>query len=226
MAEEEGSGKSKEMLDAARFREAAHEMENGNVKAKTKVAFYKLTGLGGVEVDEGAVSLLEERANDGDNEAKWMLGLCCEYGIGIEQDIERAVLLYLQSSERGNVVGEFLFENGEGGRGNGVMKVEGLWKKEDILSDDGNNCLYMNRYDRRDERKTFWSDLYCTMDWTEYGLWWKMIKGKTEWRKRRIKTKNWTGKNIGDLGAKMISEVLKSNSTLTKLNLRSDEKEE
>ena len=43
---------------------------------------------------------------------------------------------------------------------------------------------------------------------------------------------NWTGNdgnntcNIGDSGAKMISEVLKSNSTLTYLNLYSDEKEE
>ena len=35
----------------------------------------------------------------------------------------------------------------------------------------------------------------------------------------------WTGNNIGDEGARMISEGLKCNSTLTKLNLRSDEKE-
>ncbi len=32
--------------------------------------------------------------------------------------------------------------------------------------------------------------------------------------------------NIGDLGAKMISEGLKSNSTLTVLDLSGDEKEE
>ncbi len=31
--------------------------------------------------------------------------------------------------------------------------------------------------------------------------------------------------NIGESGARMISEVLKSNSTLTKLNLGGDEKE-
>ena len=34
------------------------------------------------------------------------------------------------------------------------------------------------------------------------------------------------GNNIGDDGARMISEGLKSNSTLTELNLSSDEKEE
>ena len=34
------------------------------------------------------------------------------------------------------------------------------------------------------------------------------------------------GNDIEDEGARMISEVLKSNSTLTNLNLRSDEKEQ
>ena len=123
MAEEEGRGKSKEISDAAQYREAVNAMEHGDVKAKTKVAFYKLTGLGGVEVDvDEAVALLEERAKEGDSEAKWMLGLCCEYGMGIEQDIERAELLYRQSSEGGNVVGKLLWWN-VGGRGSGVMIV-------------------------------------------------------------------------------------------------------
>ncbi len=119
--------KTEKISDAAQYREAVSAMESGDVKAKTKVAYYKLTGLGGVEVDEDeAVSLLEERAKDGDNEAKWMLGLCYEYGMGIEQDIERAELLYQESKEGGNVVGKFLWENGGVGRGCGVMKVEGL----------------------------------------------------------------------------------------------------
>ena len=127
MTEEEERGKSKEMLDAAQYREAVSAMEHGKEKAKTKVAFFKLSGVGGVEVDEDeAVVLLEERAKDGDNEAKWMLGLCCEYGMGTEQNIERADLLYQQSSEGGNVVGKFLFENDEGGRESGVMEVKSL----------------------------------------------------------------------------------------------------
>ena len=116
MAEEEASGKSKEIMDAAQYAEALNAMEHGDVNAKTKVAFYKLSGLGGVEVDEDeAVALLEERAKDGDSEAKWMLGLCCEYGMGTEQDIHRAELLYQQSKKAGNVVGRFLLENGVSG---------------------------------------------------------------------------------------------------------------
>ena len=124
---QERTEKRKEISDTSLYKEAVSAMEKGDVKAKTKVAFYKLTGLGGVEVDEDeAVALLEERVKDGDNEAKWMLGLCCEYGMGIEQDVERAMLLYRQSMEGGNVVGKFLFENDGVGRGSGVMKVRSL----------------------------------------------------------------------------------------------------
>ena len=116
-----------EMMDEAQFREAVHAMESGDESAKTKVAFYKLSGRGGVDVDvDGAVALLEERIKDKDYEAMWMLGLCCEYGVGIEQDIERAVKLYEESCEGGNVVGEFLMRNDEGGRGTRVMKVNSL----------------------------------------------------------------------------------------------------
>ena len=127
MADEETT--SEEISDATQYREAVSAMKKGDMKAKTKVAYCKLTGLGGVETDEeGAVALLEERAKDGDNEAKWMLGLCCEYGMGIEQDIERAELLYRQSKEGGNEVGEFLLRNDGAGRGRGseVMNVKSL----------------------------------------------------------------------------------------------------
>ena len=121
----EKEGRSEEKSDEVQYEEAVRSRENGDERAKTKVAFYKLSGCGGVKVDaNGAVALLEERAKDGDDEAKWMLGLCCEYGMGIEQDIERAEELYRESCEGGNVVGEFLMKNDRGGRGTGVMRVE------------------------------------------------------------------------------------------------------
>ena len=120
----EGRGKAS---DEAQYREAVQAVERGDESAKTKVAYFKLSGLGGAEVDvKGAVALLEERAKEGDCEAKWVLGLCCEYGMGTEQDIERAEELYRESCEGGNAVGEFLKLNGEGGRGSGVMKVNSL----------------------------------------------------------------------------------------------------
>ena len=39
-----------------------------------------------------------------------------------------------------------------------------------------------------------------------------------------IKMKIWTGNNIGESGAKMISESLKTNTSLTTLYLSGDEK--
>ena len=63
--------------DEAPYNKAVLDMENGDVFAKTKVAFYKLTGGGGAEVDvKEAVAMLEECAEEGESEAMWMLGLC------------------------------------------------------------------------------------------------------------------------------------------------------
>ena len=121
---EEGRIKNGKMPDDAQYRKAVDAMENGDLRAKTKVAFHNLSGVGGVEVDaDKAVVLLEERAKDKDSEAKWMLGLCYEHGKGTERDIERAEKLYGESSKAGNAVGEFLSNNGKYNRGSGVMRV-------------------------------------------------------------------------------------------------------
>ena len=106
------------------YREAMWEEEKGDKKVMTIVAFNKLTGRGGAEVDEEeAVSLLEERVKDKDSEAMWMLGLCYEYGIGIEQDIKCAEYLYYQSHECHNEIGRFLWLTVGFRRGSNVMKL-------------------------------------------------------------------------------------------------------
>ena len=121
----------KQKSEEAQYKEAVHAMKSGDKRAKTKVAFYKLSGRGGVEVGtDEAVALLEERVKEEDCEAMWLLGLCCEYGEGIEQDTERAEKLYRDSHEGGNVVGEFLMKKGKGRRGREKMIVNGLWKNE------------------------------------------------------------------------------------------------
>ena len=113
---------STELTHEARYKEAVRAVESGDEKAKTVVAFYRLSGLGGAKVDpDEAVLLLEERVKDKDCEAGWMLGLCYGYGIGTERDSKRAKLLYKMSKEGGSVVGSFLLENE---RGNGVLKIK------------------------------------------------------------------------------------------------------
>ena len=114
-----------------KYSEVLKQVESGDNSAKTKLAWLKLSGLRGAEVDEdGAVVLLEERVKDRDGDAMWILGVCYEFGMGIEQDIERAEALYKQSSERGNVIGEFFVSHGRYGRGSGKMKMGGLCIKQ------------------------------------------------------------------------------------------------
>ena len=89
-------------------------VEGGDEKTKTKLAWLMLSGLGGAVVDEdGAVALLEERVKDKDTEAMWMLGVCNEFGLGTEQDLERAKKLYEQSSDGRNAIGKLFVEHEE-----------------------------------------------------------------------------------------------------------------
>ena len=106
------------------YKEVLSAVERGEESAKTKLAWYKLSGMGGAKVDVGeAVKLLEERVKEGDGEAMWMLGLCKGYGRGTEQDIEGAEKLYEGSKEAGNEIGKILLGKGEYGRGSGKMEI-------------------------------------------------------------------------------------------------------
>ena len=117
--------------EEAEYKALIEAVKNGDNKSKTKLAWFKLSGRGGVKIDEDeAVVLLEERVKDKDTDAMWMLGLCYEYAVICKQDIQRAESLYEQSRDGGNVVGKFLSENGKNERGSGVMNVgESLWDK-------------------------------------------------------------------------------------------------
>ena len=107
-----------------KYDEVMNAVERGDECAKTKLAWLKLSGLGGCEVDEdGAVALLEERVKDRDGEAMWMLGVCNEYGRGTEQDIARAEELYEQSSERRNEIGTYFEKDLVNDRGSGKMRM-------------------------------------------------------------------------------------------------------
>ena len=98
-------------------------MNSGHEYNKTKFAWYKLSGRGGSDInEETAVALLQERVQKDDSEAMWMLGICNEYGLGCDQDIETAEVLYSQSSSAGNKVGDFLCRNVIISRASGVMK--------------------------------------------------------------------------------------------------------
>ena len=103
------SNEETERMYAAEYAELEQAVKEGDNASKTLVAWYKLSGNGGVEYDaKGAVKLLEERVKDGDDRAMWMLAICYEYGMGCEQDLERAKELASESAKAGNEVGDIL----------------------------------------------------------------------------------------------------------------------
>ena len=121
------SSTTEEEHPEAQYKEIVKAVESGDNKAKTKLAYYKLSGYGGCDIDvDEAVVLLKERVKDKDTEAMWLLGLCYEYGMGCEQDLKQAESLYKQSKDGGNVIGKVFAENRSHIRGTGVMSVN-LW---------------------------------------------------------------------------------------------------
>ena len=102
-------------------------VDKGLKGAKTKLAWYLLSGLDGAQIDpERAVAILEEQVLENDSEAMWMLGMCREYGVGTKKDLQEAKNFYQRSSDNGNTVGRHLRANCFDGRGTSHMFLEGL----------------------------------------------------------------------------------------------------
>ena len=161
------SGNSGEGNWEEHYRKVLRAAETGDMRAKVELARLCLTGRGG-DADK-AVALLEEGVKDKDGEAMWMLGVCCEYGMGTEQDIGRANDLYTKSSKAGSEIGQFLAENAMEDRGSGVMNVKGACAYEDILKNGVNDFMTIHRVIRGNEDEVGRSDECSTMDDAESG---------------------------------------------------------
>ena len=91
---------------------------------KTEKARWMLEGSHGMARDaEAAVALLEAKVKDGDAEAMWMLGVCCEFGMGTEQDVERAEQLYKRGAEQGNATAMLLTDELKNQNGRGCAQT-------------------------------------------------------------------------------------------------------
>ena len=75
------------------------------------------------QADE-AVVLLEEGVKCQDIEAMWMLGVCCEFGMGIEQDVERAQQLYCAASQQGSATASLLATKLKNKKGRGCTEMD------------------------------------------------------------------------------------------------------
>ena len=84
-----------------------------------------LEGSHGMARDaDAAVALLEEKVKDGDAEAMWMLGVCCEFGIGTEKDVERAEQLYKRAAKQRNTTAKLLTDKLKNKNGQGCTQMD------------------------------------------------------------------------------------------------------
>ena len=98
-----------------------------------------LEGSHGMARDaDAAVALLEDKVKDGDAEAMWMLGVCCEFGMGTEQDVDRAEQLYKRGAEQGNATAKLLADKlkNKNGRGCTQMDLEGEQENNKLKTND------------------------------------------------------------------------------------------
>ena len=102
-------------------------MEKKKTEECVEKARWMLEGSHGMTRDaDTAVALLEEKVKDRNTEAMWMLGVCCEFGIGTEQDVERAEQLFQNATQQGNTTAKLLTDKlkNKNGRGNTQMDLE------------------------------------------------------------------------------------------------------
>ena len=97
-----------------------------NTTTTTEEARWLLEGSHGKARDaKAAVVLLEEKAKNNDSDAMLMLGVCCEFGMGTEQDVKRAEQLYKQAAQQQNTTAQLLVDKlkNDNGRGCTNMKL-------------------------------------------------------------------------------------------------------
>ena len=96
----------------------------------TENAQWMLEGSHGMARDaDAAVALLEEKAQ-GDAEAMWMLGVCCEFGMGTEQDVARAEQLYKRGAEQRNTTAKLLTGKLKNKNGRGCTQMDLISEQE------------------------------------------------------------------------------------------------
>ena len=115
----------------------------------TEKARWMLEGSHGMARDaDAAVALLEKKVKDGDTEAMWMLGVCCEFGMGTEQDVERAEQLYQRGLKQEDTTAKLLTDKlkNKNGRGCTQMDLEGEQENNKLKTNDWiNTPALMNR---------------------------------------------------------------------------------
>ena len=112
-------------------RQRQQQLQQQEVKV-TEKAQWMLEGSHGMERDaDAAVALLEEQVKERDAEAMWMLGVCCEFGMGTGQSVAHAEQLYRRGAAQGTPTAKLLLDKlkNKNGRGCAQMNLEGEQEK-------------------------------------------------------------------------------------------------
>jgi len=181
-------------------------VENGDKDSKTILAWLKLLGLGGAVDDEvDPIELLEQRVKEDDSDAMWILGICCETGRDIDQDVKRAESLYEQSNSLGNKVGNIFRSNIICDRRKGKIKIQ-----RENLSVLGRVLPF-----------TSWLDLDLKME--KIGNDGTKNLCKCLMSNSTVSNLELAQNEIGAEGGDAIGELLSNNMTLTELGLFGNE---
>ena len=121
--EKQEKGQQEEM---SKTQQQEEEMMAKKTEECVKKARWMLEGSHGMTRDaDTAVVLLEDLVNkDRNTEAMWMLGVCCEFGIGTQQDVERAEQLFQNATQQGNTTAELLTGKLKNNNGRGQAQMD------------------------------------------------------------------------------------------------------
>ena len=73
---------------------------------------------------DGAVVVLQQQVDEHhDAQAMWLLGLFCEYGMGTQQDTQRAEQLFQQAAQQGDETAKLLVGKPKNWNGRGCLDM-------------------------------------------------------------------------------------------------------
>ena len=74
---------------------------------------------------DGAVVVLQQQVDEHrDAQAMWLFGLCCEFGMGTEQDTQRAEQLYWEAAQQGDETAQLLIGELNNWKGRGCLDMD------------------------------------------------------------------------------------------------------
>jgi TPR repeat protein len=106
-----------------------------------------------VVLDQNSIQTIIEKANNGDANAQFCLGLMYEEGEGIPQDYNEAIKWYIKAAEQGNANAQFylggMYAGGKGVRKDNKETFKWWTKAAELANGSRPNILSRHKYRTR-----------------------------------------------------------------------------